>query len=132
MLFNVKGSTYEDKLNDAGLTSLRDRRERGDLIEAFKTINGFNNVDKSSWFEVADPALIRLNTRSTSAITNDGEEVNRTNIHRERARTELRNQSYRFRATRAWSLLPDAVRNSKSVNGFKNSYDAWKLKTKTQ
>ena len=35
---DVKGATYEEKLKDAGLTTLEKRRERGDAIEAFKTI----------------------------------------------------------------------------------------------
>ena len=131
ILSNVRGSTYEEKLKDAGLTLLKDRRERGDLIEAYKTINGFNNVDKSSWFEIADPVQSRQNTRSTSAIDDDGEEVNRSSLLRERARTDLRNQSYRFRTARSWSLVPDAIRNSKTVNGFKNAYDAWKTKSLT-
>ena len=131
MLSNVRSSTYEEKLKDAGLTLLKDRRERGDMIEAYKTINGFNNVDKSSWFEIADPVQSRQNTRSTSAIDDDGEEVNRSSLLRERARTNLRNQSYRFWTARSWSLVPDAIRNSKTVNGFKNAYDAWKTKSPT-
>ena len=131
MLSNVRGSTYEEKLKDAGLTLLRDRRERGDLIEAFKTINGFNNVDKHAWFEIPDPERIRQSTRSSSAIDDNGEEVDRISLTRERARTDLRNQSYRFRTSRSWSLVPDAVRNSKTINGFKNSYDAWKQKPQT-
>ena len=43
MLSNVKGQTYEEKLKDAGLTTLKDRRARG---EAFKAIKGFSKVDK--------------------------------------------------------------------------------------
>ena len=101
MLSNVRGSTYEEKLKDAGLTLLRDWRERGNLIEAFKTINGFNNVDKRAWFEIPDPEQIRQNTRSSSAIDDNGEEVNRTSLLRERARTDIRNQSYRFRTSRS-------------------------------
>ena len=131
LLSNVKGSTYEAKLNDAGLTTLRERRERGDLIEAFKTLNGFNHVNRSDWFEIAVPDQTRHGTRSTSTIASDGVE-DRTTIQRERARTESRNQLYRFRTARAWNLLPDAVRNAKSTNAFKNAYDAWKKKTQTQ
>ena len=126
-----KGSTYEAKLNDAGLTTLRELRERGDLIEAFKTLNGFNHVNRSDWFEIAVPDQTRHGTRSTSTIASDGVE-DRTTIQRERARTESRNQLYRFRTARAWNLLPDAVRNAKSTNAFKNAYDAWKKKTQTQ
>ena len=132
MLSNVRGTSYEEKLKDAGLTTLKDRRDRGDVIEAFKTMRGFNNVDKYAWFDIPDPDQIRHSTRSTSTINSEGDGADRTIILRERARTELRNQSYRFRTSRAWSLLPDEVRNTKSVNAFKNAYDAWKAKTQPQ
>ena len=133
LLSNVRGTTYEERLKDAGLISLKDRRDRGDLIEAFKTMNGFNNVHKHAWFDIPDPVQTHHNARSTSTISSsDGEGVIRTNILREQAGTELRNQSYRFRTSRAWSLLPDEVRNVKSVNAFKNAYDAWKEKPQTQ
>ena len=46
MLSDVKGKTYEEKVADAGLTTLRERRVRGDAIETSKTMNGFNRVDK--------------------------------------------------------------------------------------
>ena len=124
-LSNVRGATYEEKLRDAGLTSLRDRRERGDLIETFKTLNGFNNVKKHNWFEIPEQQA-RHATRSTTAVGNDGEIENRISLNRERAKTELRNHSFRFRAARAWNELPDNVRNAKTVNGFKNALDAWK------
>lgn len=128
-LSNVRGSTYEEKLKDAGLTSLEDRRRRGDLIEAFKTLNGFNNVEKSAWFEIADSDQSHHATRSQSS---EGTNGNSTCILRQRARTELRNQSYRFRTARAWSCLPVNVRNAISVNAFKNAYDAWQTKSQTQ
>lgn len=125
-LSNVRGTTYDEKLKDAGLTSLRNRRERGDLIETYKTLNGFNNVDKHGWFDIPEEDPTRSSTRSTTTIGNNGETENRVSLIRERARTGLRNQSFRFRAARAWNELPDFVRKANSVNGFKNAFDAWK------
>ena len=126
MLSNVRGQTYEERLKDVGLTSLKERRERGDVIEAFKTLNGFNNVEKSEWFEIPESDQRRHGTRSATSIGIDGQVEDRTILLRERPRTEMRNQSYRLRTARAWDLLPDNVRNAKSVNAFKNSYDSWK------
>ena len=40
------------RVADAGLTTLRERRVRGDAIKTFKTLNGFNRVDKDKWFTV--------------------------------------------------------------------------------
>ena len=39
-LSNFRGTTYEEKLKDAGLTTLKERCKRGDMIEAFKTLSG--------------------------------------------------------------------------------------------
>ena len=103
MLSNVQGSTYEEKLKDAGLMTLKDRRERGDVIETFKTLNEINNVDKHAWFEIQDQSNHRQGTRSTTSIRICGEEKPRTSLLGERARTEMRNQSFRFRAARAWN-----------------------------
>ena len=41
-LFDVRGGSNEEKLRDAGLTTLAERRKRGDAIEVFKTLNGIN------------------------------------------------------------------------------------------
>ena len=132
-LSNVRGESYEEKLRDAGLTTLKQRRERGDVIEAYKTLNGINNVVKTDWFDIAEPESIRLNTRSNTSVAVNGEQTRRDHvlIHG-RAKTEIRNQSYRFRTTRAWCELPDAVKNVTSTNAFKNAYDAWTLKPKPQ
>ena len=53
--------------------NIAERREMGDLIEVFKTLNGFNNVIKSAWFYFPDPVQNRHSTRSTTNIGNEGE-----------------------------------------------------------
>ena len=124
-LSNIRGATYEKKLEDAGLTTLAERRKRGDLIEAFKTLTGINNVDKHRWFEIADRDKTRPGTRSNVNIA-EGENECRANVLiRGRARTEIRNNSFRFRIGRMWNELPDNVRQTKSNNSFKNAYDSW-------
>ena len=49
------GTTYEERLESVGLTSLRERRMRGDAIETFKSLNGFSRVDKEEWFKISGP-----------------------------------------------------------------------------
>lgn len=124
-LSNVRGSTYEEKLVDVGLTTLKERRTRGDLIEAFKTLNGINNVVKEDWFKIAETEASRPSTRSNTNIEGESEESRPYVLERERARTDLRNNSFRFRIQRLWNDLPDNVRKAKSTNAFKNAYDSW-------
>ena len=46
MMTDVRGDTYEERLKDAGLEKLIERRKRGDMIETFKVIKGINKVEK--------------------------------------------------------------------------------------
>ena len=71
LLSDAKGKTYEEKLKDVGLTTLTERRERGDAIEAFKTLNGFNHVDKDQWFNIETEE--KRPTRQNLVITAEGE-----------------------------------------------------------
>ena len=43
--------TYEEKLQKLNLTTLIDRRIRGDAIETFKILKGFTKVDPKTWFD---------------------------------------------------------------------------------
>ena len=129
MLSNVKGDSYEEKLANAGLTTLKARRERGDAIEVFKTLNGFNRVNKNEWFQIAPAETQRPNTRSNTDVDDGGKQERKSDvILRERARIEIRNNSFRLRTARMWNDVPDHVKSAKSVNSFKNSYDTWMRK----
>ena len=44
----------------------------------------------------------------------------------ERARLETRRNFFAIRAAKKWNELPEVVKNSTSVNGFKNIYDKWR------
>ena len=50
MISGLKGTCYEEKLAEIGLTTLEERRERGDAIQIWKILNGHDNVDKTHWF----------------------------------------------------------------------------------
>ena len=128
-LSNVRGATYDEKLKDAGLTTLEERRKRGDMIEAFKTLSGKNNVEKEGWFRIASNDENQSRTRSNTNVIEGREQTRSSVLIRERARTDLRNNSFRLRVGRSWNDLPDSVRNVNSTNAFKNAYDSWLRKT---
>ena len=124
MLSDVKGDTYEERLRDAGLTTLEERRIRGDAIETFKTLKGLNGVDKEKWFkiETADSRATRRNTE----VTEDGERRRTDVLLVETARLEVRKNFFNVRAAKAWNDIPEEVKNQTSVNAFKNAYDKWR------
>ena len=41
----LRDLTYEERLKECELTTLKTRRLRGDQIEVFKILNGYENID---------------------------------------------------------------------------------------
>ena len=125
MLSDVRGNDYGEKLKDAGLTTLKERRERGDAIEVFKVMRNINNIDEKRWFNrVPDDARpLRSNT-----LVEGGDEIRREVLEVERAKLEVRKNFFVVRAAKAWNSIPEGVKNQRTVNGFKNAYDAWRYR----
>ena len=53
MIDGFADKDYNDKLKELGLTTLETRRNRGDLIETFKIIKGFEDVNNELFFPLA-------------------------------------------------------------------------------
>ena len=113
MISGLKGKTYEEKLKEIGLESLKHRRERFDMIETYKIISGRSNVDKNIYFEFAAEQNIR-NTR----LAGDN-----FNIKPQRSDLEVRKNFFTQRVTNPWNKLPTEIKHAASVKHFKNLYD---------
>ena len=50
---------YEKRLKECGLTTLETRRLRGDQIEVFKILNGYENIDSNIFFEIKESKITR-------------------------------------------------------------------------
>ena len=50
MLPDLKNMSYPERLKILGLTTLESHRLRGDLIEIFKIVKGFDNIDRNIFF----------------------------------------------------------------------------------
>ena len=122
---DVRGDTYEEKLRDAGLTTLKERRIRGDLIEAFKSIKGFNNINRDEWFDLRSREESRP-TRANSTIEN-GQEVRKKDVlYMPKTKKETRANFFTIRVVEKWNELPEEVKAANTVNSFKNKYDQWR------
>ena len=108
---DVRG-TYEDRLRQLNLTTLEERRTRGDAIETFKFMRGFWDIDTAQLFTLRNqdrPATRQQRTFLPLEIP--------------RAKLDLRNNFFSLRGARIWNSLPSNVRESGTINAFKNNYD---------
>ena len=46
----LRNISYEMRLKECGLTTLETRRLRGDQIEMFKILNGYENIDRNIFY----------------------------------------------------------------------------------
>ena len=104
--------TYEDRLKTLELTTLEERRSRGDAIEVYKYLKGFLDVDKDSLFALANMEQPKTRLQQTHMP-----------LKIPRAKLDLRLNSFPVRGAKLWNSLPSAIRESSSVNTFKNAYD---------
>ena len=131
LISDKKGDSYEERLESIGLTSLVERRERGDMIETFRTMKGINRVDKSNWFKFRNTENARA-TRSTVSVTDDEQLERQDVLFMETVRLDSRKNFFTVRVINKWNSVPDAIKEQKTVNGFKNKYDEWRRRQQQQ
>ena len=120
MVSGLEGKTYEERLSECGLTTLEDRRMRGDMIEVFKILHGLEDVEKSTWFKMAMEGA-SYTTRNTG---------HPLNITKPRCNLDLRKQFFSVRCCDPWNKLPNYVKESTTLNNFKINYDKWLMEKK--
>ena len=103
---------YEDRLARLDLTTLEERRHRGDMIEVYKIVNGYDKVNAGEQF-----------LKLESGPLNDRTRGHAFKLRKPRHRTYKRNKFFSSRVIDRWNKLPEYVVNSKSVNTFKHNYD---------
>ena len=59
LIYSLHDLPYDDRFKRLKLTTLMTRMVRGDLIEVFKTIKGFEEVDSNIFFKIASSTNLR-------------------------------------------------------------------------
>ena len=113
MVTGLKSRLYEERLQEVNLTTLRKRRQRGDMIAVWKILNGQEDVKSKTWFTMAHDNAARLTRHTDSAL----------NLVKPRANLEIRSNFFSVRSIDSWNSLPDTVRSATTVNNFKTQYD---------
>ena len=112
MVVGLHAKDYHGKLRELRLTTLEDRRTRGDMIQTWKYMHG-QNPGGEQLFKKSDVQHGRL-SRHTSKPWN---------IAIPDSRLEVRKNFYSARCVRNWNSLPHRVQNLDNLNEFKNAYD---------
>ena len=105
MIQELRDLSYESRLLQCGLTTLKTMRLRGDQIEVFKIVNGYEDVDRNMFFKLKEGSR----TRGHKAA-----------LVKEQCRLDMKNYSFSQRVINEWNKLPNDCVNASSVNMFKN------------
>ena len=109
---NLRDRPYEERLQQLGLYSLKDRRDRGDMISVFKIMNNLIDIDASKLFTLHNGPY---STRGHSM-----------KLEQRRCHTDLRRYTFSQRVIAQWNTLPQYIIGSNTVNKFKISNDLFK------
>ena len=93
---------YKQRLQKLGMTTLLERRMRGDLIECFKILNGISNYGRP---------FFNVSNRTNNLVS-----------------TSQNLDFFAERVRNYWNKLPEYIKNKNSVNSFKNALDTFRLK----
>ena len=112
-----EGSSYEDRLATAKLTTLEARRERGDMIQVWKYLHHQQDVDPALLFTLRKDVALRTTRLSSDELALADRDVDPS--------IDQRRHFFTVRVVRPWNNLPLSVRQSSSIDMFKNRYDAY-------
>ena len=103
----LKNLEYSERLERLGLTTLEERRVRGDMIQTYKFISRKEDIDPSVFFQMA----AQRPGKNSKAI------------FRKRTRLNVRKNFYSQRSGPVWNKLRNEVVESKKTGTFKKNHD---------
>ena len=106
----LRNLQYETRLERLNMFSLKNRRIRGDLIELFKILKRFDDINYENMFVL------------------DTESVTRTNgmkLKGKRFNTDLRKNYFNIRVINRWNALPASVVSARTIDTFKARLDKY-------
>ena len=111
MVPELRELPYEERLKRLKLTTLEERRVRGDMIETYKIITGKEKVDPGKFF--------------TMAQTRGGPTARKHKIFKKRANKDGRRFTFTQRVTSGWNSLTNEIVSAEKTSEFKALLDAY-------
>ena len=112
MVVGLKSTSYEGKMAELGITSLQERRFRGDMIQVWKYLHG-HNPGGDELFRRVDEQPVRVSRHTAKTW----------NICRVESNLDTRKNFFTVRCVNKWNNLPRHVQGAEDLNAFKNAYD---------
>jgi len=103
LVHGIENWKYDDRLKFLGLTRLDKRSIRSDLVETFKILNGFYNINKGLFFDLDD----------------GGHRGHEKKLFKRRFRLDTRKFVFSNRVVDNWNSLSAQCVNSCTINTFK-------------
>ena len=103
----------EERLKKPKLTTLEERRVRGDMIETYKIITRKEKVNPDNFFQMyPDPEI-------------EGPRARNKRIYKKFAKKDVRRCSFAMRVTNGWNGLSSDIVNARKTSEFKARLDAF-------
>ena len=113
MVTGLRSTTYQDKLKELGLTTLEERRIRGDMLLTWRARSGNLGLGPNYWFTSSDRQC-NVATRQSSSVGC---------VTKPRYNLDIRKNFYTVRAVDTWNSLPADIKQCGDINTFKEKYD---------
>ena len=109
LVSSIRNLPYERRLKELDITTLVERRQRGDLIQMYKIMHHIDKYDKNNRFEIVKNQLRGHCFKYYKEIT----------------RQQFRENFFFNRTANMWNSLPSELVEAPSVNSFKAGFDCW-------
>ena len=106
---SIEHLSYEERMKELDLFSLKHRRQRGDMIMVYKILHGFIKIDMSDLFQYNLSGKTRGHNYKLQVPGP--------------IKTDIRRDSFSQRIILPWNGLPCNIVNSQTTQAFKREYD---------